>query len=360
MPTIPPVTASTTWLGSPRLLALAEAVESETGVWTEIVRSGEFFGAESWGDMVRRVSITAEDIDAMVGTWATVEEEGWFTGGVAVTCNHGGLWSSNPDDGAAQGRILAVEARDNDAGGRSLWGRIAWTDEGARRLRDGEYAAISAEIVPAESATSKVTGKRLGGPVLIGATLCNNPMIPGMAPPSAEPMAASDRPCLLALSETRPMPTPAAPTIPTGMLLLAESEVLTLRESAAKVAALTEALSTVTADRHALTAETKRLAESLWVRRLDDACSQGRIAAAERDRYRKAFEALGETEADAIFVAGRIPVLPLGVSGHEPVADPVLAMTERAKAEAAKTGEHPARVLARLQDSAPASRSATV
>src|SRR3990167_6273311 len=59
MPTIPPVTASTTWLGSPRLLALAEAVESETGVWTEIVRSGEFFGSESWGDMVRRVSITA-------------------------------------------------------------------------------------------------------------------------------------------------------------------------------------------------------------------------------------------------------------------------------------------------------------
>lgn len=336
MATAAPTTTARTW-GAPRALALAADGGS---TWVEIVRSGTFYGAEGWGDpgdrMVRQVTISPADVDDLAASFSQVEAEGWYTGGMPVGCNHASLFGAmDADSTKALGRVLRVEARDNDAGGRSLWGEIRWTDEGAQRLRDGEFAAISAEIIPRNAATSKATGEPIGKPVLCGATLTNNPMIPGMAPPMAPPeqMAASERPAVLYLSETRPMPENAPKT-----LTLAESEVVTLREQAALVPVLRSEVKALTEERDALTKQRDELAAKETERMLDAACTVGRIAASERDRYRKVVATLGEAEAHAIFPVGRIKVS-RAAEGAAAEGGPTPEPVDRIRARAAKLSE---------------------
>ena len=171
--------------GAPYLLA--DGPQS----WVEVVRSGTFH-ASTGG---RQVTLTDEDIYSMAHTYEQVISEGWFCeDGAPVGYNHASAHGQmDPESTKAAARVQQVEVRSNSHGGVSLWGLFSWTDEGAGRIDAGEFASISAELVPPGAATSKLTGAPMGGWTLVGATLTNSPFVPGMQTPSVSgTLAASE------------------------------------------------------------------------------------------------------------------------------------------------------------------------
>ena len=288
--------------------------------WVEIVRSGRFFG--NTGPVPRRVELSEEDILAMASTYEQVLSEGWFNGGAPVGYNHAqAMGDRTPEATRAAARVQQVEVRPNDHGGLSLWGLFAWTDEGARRVGAQEFSSISAELIPPSAATSKLNGKKLGGYTLVGATLTNTPMIPGMQAPSlSDRLAASDNPRRIMLSEETAPDTTETPKMSDLIVKLAEAtglpaeapellaEVRRLQAEASKVEALTETLETATKEIEQLRTRKEQLEASEKVRLLDDACAQGRIAPTERDDYWRIIGTVGEEVAQRMFAEGRIPV----------------------------------------------------
>ena len=95
------------------------------------------------------------------------------------------------------------------------------------------------------------------------------------------------------------------------------AEVHSLRERAEKAAALSEALSTVTTDRDTIKAKFDELEAKETERMLDRACEDGRISAAERERYLNSVQKLGEEEANYTYFAGRIGVTEIGKAGTD-------------------------------------------
>ena len=299
--------------------------------WVEIVRSGRFFG--NTGPVPRRVELSEEDILAMASTYEQVLSEGWFNGGAPVGYNHAqAMGDRTPEATRAAARVQQVEVRPNDHGGLSLWGLFAWTDEGARRVGAQEFSSISAELIPPSAATSKLNGKKLGGYTLVGATLTNTPMIPGMQAPSlSDRLAASDNPRRIMLSEETAPDTTETPKMSDLIVKLAEAtglpaeapellaEVRRLQAEASKVEALTETLETATKEIEQLRTRKEQLEASEKVRLLDDACAQGRIAPTERDDYWRIIGTGGEEVAQRMFAEGRIPVSK--ESAEAPAAD---------------------------------------
>ena len=299
--------------------------------WVEIVRSGRFFG--NTGPVPRRVELSEEDILAMASTYEQVLSEGWFNGGAPVGYNHAqAMGDRTPEATRAAARVQQVEVRPNDHGGLSLWGLFAWTDEGARRVGAQEFSSISAELIPPSAATSKLNGKKLGGYTLVGATLTNTPMIPGMQAPSlSDRLAASDNPRRIMLSEETAPDTTETPKMSDLIVKLAEAtglpaeapellaEVRRLQAEASKVEALTETLETATKEIEQLRTRKEQLEASEKVRLLDDACAQGRIAPTERDDYWRIIGTVGEEVAQRMFAEGRIPVSK--ESAEAPAAD---------------------------------------
>ena len=299
--------------------------------WVEIVRSGRFFG--NTGPVPRRVELSEEDILAMASTYEQVLSEGWFNGGAPVGYNHAqAMGDRTPEATRAAARVQQVEVRPNDHGGLSLWGLFAWTDEGARRVGAQEFSSISAELIPPSAATSKLNGKKLGGYTLVGATLTNTPMIPGMQAPSlSDRRAASDNPRRIMLSEETAPDTTETPKMSDLIVKLAEAtglpaeapellaEVRRLQAEASKVEALTETLETATKEIEQLRTRKEQLEASEKVRLLDDACAQGRIAPTERDDYWRIIGTVGEEVAQRMFAEGRIPVSK--ESAEAPAAD---------------------------------------
>lgn len=286
--------------------------------WVEIVRSGRFYG--NTGPTPRRVELTEEDIMAMASTYERVLSEKWFNGGAPVGYNHAqAMGDRTPEATRAAARIQQVEVRPNDHDGLSLWGLFSWTDEGARRVESREFSSISAELVPPSAATSKLTGEKLSGFALIGATLTNTPFIPGMQAPSLSDtlaetenthrimlseQAASDpterqMDLILKLAEATGLPTEAPELL---------AEVRRLQAEAGKVEALTETLETATKEIEQLRSRTDELEASKKVRLLDDACSAGRIAPTEREDYWRIIGTVGEDTAQRMFAEGRVPV----------------------------------------------------
>ena len=299
--------------------------------WVEIVRSGRFFG--NTGPVPRRVELSEEDILAMASTYEQVLSEGWFNGGAPVGYNHAqAMGDRTPEAPRAAARVQQVEVRPNDHGGLSLWGLFAWTDEGARRVGAQEFSSISAELLPPSAAPSKLNGKKLGGYTLVGATLTNTPMIPGMQAPSlSDRLAASDNPRRIMLSEETAPDTTETPKMSDLIVKLAEAtglpaeapellaEVRRLQAEASKVEALTETLETATKEIEQLRTRKEQLEASEKVRLLDDACAQGRIAPTERDDYWRIIGTVGEEVAQRMFAEGRIPVSK--ESAEAPAAD---------------------------------------
>jgi len=285
--------------------------------WVEIVRSGRFFG--NTGPSPRRVELSEDDIMAMASTYKHVLSEGWFNGGAPVGYNHAqAMGDRTPEATRAAARIQEVEVRPNDHGGLSLWGLFTWTDEGARRVEAQEFSSISAELIPPSAATSKLSGEKLGGYTLVGATLTNTPMIPGMqAPTISATLAASETPRRIMLSEET-APEPLENTMSDIILKLAEAtglpaeapellaEVRRLQAEAEKVEALTETLETATKEIEQLRTRKEELEASERVRLLDDACAQGRIAPTEREDYWQIVTTLGEQKAHRLFAEGRV------------------------------------------------------
>jgi hypothetical protein len=301
--------------------------------WVEIVRSGRFFG--NTGPVPRRVELSEEDILAMASTYEQVLSEGWFNGGAPVGYNHAqAMGDRTPEATRAAARVQQVEVRPNDHGGLSLWGLFAWTDEGARRVGAQEFSSISAELIPPSAATSKLNGKKLGGYTLVGATLTNTPMIPGMQAPSlSDRLAASDNPRRIMLSEETAPDTTETPKMSDLIVKLAEAtglpaeapellaEVRRLQAEASKVEALTETLETATKEIEQLRTRKEQLEASEQTRLLDDACASGRIAPTEREDYWQIVTTLGEEKAHRLFAEGRVAPVGKRISSEVEVVE---------------------------------------
>ena len=309
-----PWQSSEVYVGAPYLLA--DGPQS----WVEVVRSGKFYG--NTGPNPRKVELTEDDIYSMARTYDQVMGEQWFSDGAPVGYNHAqAMGDRTPEATRAAARIQRVEVRPNDHGGLSLWGLFSWTGEGAGRVDAGEFSAISAELVPPNSAMSKLTGSPLGGWALVGATLTNAPFIPGMQAPAASGTLAASESLTnrIYLSEAGPE-RKENPRMSDLLVQLAEAtglpteapellaEVRRLQEDAAKVAALTETLETATQEVESLRTRNVILEDREKTRTLDEACSIGRIAPTEREDYWQICTTLGEEKANRLFAEGRIPV----------------------------------------------------
>ena len=263
--------------------------------WVEVVRSGTFYGSS--GPKPRRVELTEDDILSMARNYETVLQEQWFNGGAPVGYNHassfGGL---DPESTKAAARISAVEVRPNDHGGLSLWGLFSWTTEGARRIKAGDFSSISAELIPPDAATSKLSGSRMGGWCLVGATLTNSPFVPGMqAPDLSDTLAASERIPRIHLTEQATQEESQMSDSRSAVQALSEtlgtseaevlSEVRRLQEEAAKVSTLSEALEAATTECEALRSRNVDIEDREKERVLDAACAAGRIAPTQRYVY---------------------------------------------------------------------------
>ncbi len=318
-------------------------------VWQEIARSGAHHG-RSGG---RSISLSSDDILSMVRGFAKVLAEGWFSRGAPVGVNHAAVAGAvDAESTKAMGYITEVRSEASPDGTLSLMGLIDYTAEGRKRVRAGEFQGFSIEAIPSAHATSKRTGEAFGEWALIGGTLTNAPMIPGMA--------------ALAASETAAIAAPLEPTmIPPAILsalglpedadeaaVLAKIEAMKPSEDEApaveaeavaaseRVLAMGEAVAVLTGERDQLKSEVVALSEWKTARMLDDACAAGRIDAAGRDRYLRIVTALGEAEAHAIFPSGKVKTAPVSGSGGKSatpqgalsmsdVAAEVLALSEQ-------------------------------
>mgnify|MGYP003627954417 CR=1 FL=1 len=313
--------------GAPYTLTLGEGAQS----WVEIVRSGRFFSSSGG----REVTLTQDDILSMASTYAQVQSEGWFCeDGAPVGYNHASAHGQlDPESTKAAARVSQVEVRTNDHGGVSLWGLFTWTDDGAARVDAGEFASVSAELLPPGIATSKLSGEKMGGWVLTGATLCNIPMIPGMQRPrvSGTLAASESQPSRIFLSEAPT--TTEKPKMSDLIVKLAEAtglpteapellaEVRRLQDEAAKALTLADALETATQEVESLRTRADVLEDREKTRALDEACTLGRIAPTERADYWQIVGTLGEEGAHRIFAEGRVPVE--RVSSDQAVAEVV-------------------------------------
>lgn len=292
--------------------------EDEPSSWVEIVRSGTFFGSS--GPKPRRVELTEEDILSMVRNYETVLSEKWFNGGAPVGYNHassfGGL---DPESTKAAARISAVEVRPNKHDGLSLWGLFSWTADGARRIRSRDFSSISAELIPPDAATSKLSGSPMGGWCLVGATLTNTPFVPGMQTPELrDTLAASERVQRIHLTDQATKEAPKMSEKRLAVQTLSEvlgtpeaevlAEVRRLQTEAAKVSTLAEALEEATNECESLRTRSVELEDREKDRVLDAACASGRIAPTQRDVYWDLIKVSGEEAANRLFTEGRIPV----------------------------------------------------
>lgn len=267
--------------------------------WVEITASGVHSSRQ--GD--REVELTAADVESIHRGFQLVKAEGWFSRGAPVGTNHATMSGAlDAESTKALGYIVDTRIDLAEDGRTVLLGLIDYTAEGRRRVRAGEFQGFSIEAIPADAAKSKRTGEPLGEWALIGGTLTNHPFVPGMATLAASETAH-------ATPENRNM-KPIASRLglsedAADAVVLAEFDrVLTERDD--KIAALADNLSTVTADRDALTSKVEALSERDKARTLDDACAVGRCSAGERERYWKALTALGEEHANEVYPEQRI------------------------------------------------------
>ena len=326
--------------GAPYALTLAEGAKS----WVEIVRSGRFFSSTGG----REVTLTQDDIFSMSDTYSQVQSEGWFSDdGAPVGYNHASAHGqTDPESTKAAARVSQVEVRPNDHGGVSLWGLFSWTDEGSTRVDAGEFASISAELVPPGAATSKTTGQPMGGWCLVGATLTNSPFIPGMQSPrvSGTLAASESQQSRIFLSEA---PTTTEKPMSDLIVKLAEAtglpteapallaEIRRLQAESNKVEALTETLETATKEIEQLRSRKDELEATEKVRLMDDACAVGRIAPTEREHYWQIIGTVGEDVARRMFAEGRVPVAQQSVEvSHDgtsvDAADSFIALMDKA------------------------------
>ena len=316
-------------------VSLAHSVTDYDGRWSELVRSGMHFGRAS----ERSVQITGDDIQSMANGYERILSEGWFASGAPVGYNHATIEGAvDAESTKAAGRILEVEVRANEDGTMSLWGLVRWTAEATRRIRDGEFDGFSIEAIPRDDARSKKTGEPLGEWALIGGTLTNEPFVPGMSAVAASETKKTTRNNMdLIKLLSRPLSMSESAT---------EAQILAavqgLVEKAAQIDALNDSLTTAQQDRDTLREEADALRVWKQERMLDQACSDGRISAGERDRYLNAVEKLGEEEANYTYFEGRIPTTEQGSSGNDAPrnADNVPAnIDEEVRAEAARLSE---------------------
>lgn len=273
----------------------------------ELARSGTHYGRAS----DRQVVLSPEDITSMARGYQIIQSEGWYSTGAPVGYNHASLSGAlDAESTKAAGRILEVYARANDDGSVSLMGRVQWTAEATRRIRAGEFDGFSIEAVPPSSARSKKNGESLGEWALIGGTLTNEPFVAGMEPVAASEKRSTDMALIKLVTDTLALREGA-----TEAEVLAEIQALRVR--AEKADTLSEALDTVTTDRDAIKAKFDELEAKEVERMLDRACTDGRIAASERDDYLDIYTQCGEERANRAYFAERISVTAVGKAGTD-------------------------------------------
>lgn len=160
--------------------------------WVEMIRTGTFYAPVCWGEMLRTVDVTREMLAGMKAVHdSVVVPQGWYDVGPPVDINHARAYGYVESDVTARrAAIKALELRDNDEGGQSLWGLWVWTERGQREVLSGDFTCVSVEISSPEIARNRKTAEPLDGWLLEGATLCNDPFIIGMEPVEAPALAA--------------------------------------------------------------------------------------------------------------------------------------------------------------------------
>lgn len=272
----------------------------------ELARSGTHYGRDS----DRKVSLTSEDIASMSRGYALIKSEGWFSTGAPVGYNHASMFGAlDAESTKAAGRIIEVHTRANEDGSLSLMGSIRWTEEAKRRIRAGEFDGFSIEAVPSALARSKKTGDSLGEWALIGGTLTNEPFVAGM-----QPVAASEKRTIDMNTSKISQALSLGEGVSDAQII---AEIESLRERATKADTLSEALDTVTADRDTIRVKFDELEGKEIERMLDRACTDGRIAASERDDYLDIYTHCGEDRANRAYFLNRIGVTEVGNAGTD-------------------------------------------
>lgn len=196
-------------------------LSEQPAVWQEVLREG---AAHSHYTDGRTVVITAQTIIDLAETYSEhVLAESWYPRGCAIDVNHRAAWEYPEDlsvEGrAALGRVEALRYRQGPDGRLVLDALTRMRPIGYQLIDSGAYAGWSSEIIWAEYAQSKATGQPIGRSVFTGLTLCNDPMVPGLAParsPDRNPEHVDAAAVALSASATNrrgaTMAQPAAPT----------------------------------------------------------------------------------------------------------------------------------------------------
>lgn len=163
--------------------------------WEEMLREGEFHSHFGFPDEdgriepARTVAFTADELRAMPAVYAQAIKEGQYPGGGAkIDVNHalassGGWFGGDPDYDTTLARARVAELRvvEDPDRGAILEGRWLWTRAGLDTIGRGDFVGVSVELIGPAYAISKISAEPFGGWLFDGATLCNDPMIPGMA-----------------------------------------------------------------------------------------------------------------------------------------------------------------------------------
>jgi len=283
--------------------------EGDGTIWIELVRAGTHHSGTAGGAAAsgqKSIEITQEWIASAQRGTAQVLADGRYPTGIPVRLDPEHSDKSLP----ATGRIKETTIATADDG-RPCWlARVAWSQAAVESITAGEYDSVSIEAEPPGKLQRKDDGAAIEDWALTGLVITNHPFIAGM-----EPLAASESG--VGLERDMKQITQALSLAEDAGESVVLAEIETLKASAAKVPALEESIETLTSDRDAVKAERDALKTSERTRALDDACAVGRIDASERERYAKVLDALGETEANAIFNEGRVKVAPTAKTGGD-------------------------------------------
>ncbi len=326
------ILAPTRWNGDALAVAsrdpiavLLSQVPEEGPTWVHLVRAGEHYPRSGGA----AVALTRQDLADAVAGFVAAMGEGWWPRGAPLGYNHAAARGAlDPDSTAAAGYITALRVTDD---GGSLEACVDWTADGRRRVRAGDFQALSAEILFGPQ--SKRANQPLGpSAAIVGATLTNDPMVPGLRRVAAsETVQESPKmkrtAALLGLAETV---TPSDDQI-----------AVALSERDGRITTLSETLRSVTADRDAAQKQVAEFVAADAKRAVAIALSEGRIK--DTDGERALFAKLSDVEREMVFPKGRVT----GTAGAVPPAATATAaspevsarlLSERAVAEAAKSG----------------------
>ena len=152
-------------LSWPQLVHLDDvAADGTPSSWIQVAKTGTFKSSR-YGQF----SITRQDLAQMIVNQPAAPTR------LPIDYDHLSMDPKKPGDGIAAGWITDLELRDD---GDTLWAKVEWTPDGAKRVQAKEYQFVSPSFM--KGAKSKADGKEIGT-ALLAAAVTNHPFLDGMA-----------------------------------------------------------------------------------------------------------------------------------------------------------------------------------